>query len=48
MKVTKFSQKCQNCIHFLESTYPEMQRKHIAKRLTIDITHQPDTVLVDV
>ena len=23
------SKKCQNCIPFLESTYPEMQRKHI-------------------
>ena len=22
------SKKCQNCIPFLESTYPEMQRKH--------------------
>ena len=23
--------KCQNCIPFLESTYPEMQRKHISR-----------------
>ena len=23
--------KCQNCICFLESTYPEMQRKHIPR-----------------
>ena len=29
-KMTKSSQKkCQNCIRFLESTCPEMQRKHI-------------------
>ena len=29
---TKSCQKeCQNCIPFLESTYPEMQRKHIPK-----------------
>ena len=28
--MTKSSQKkCQNCIPFLESTYPEMQRKPI-------------------
>ena len=42
--------KCRNCIPFLESTYPEMQRKHIpriydinheqvATRLMIDIKH---------
>ena len=31
-KMTKSSQeKCQNCIPFLESTYPEMQRKHISR-----------------
>ena len=30
--MTKSSQKkCQNCITFLESTYPEMQRKHIPR-----------------
>ena len=30
--MTKSSQKnCQNCIHFLDSTYPEMQRKHIPR-----------------
>ena len=48
--MTKSSQKkCQNCIPFLESTYPEMQGKHIpepvATRLIIDIKHQPDAVL---
>ena len=32
--MTKSSQhKCQNCICFLESTYPEMQRKHIPRLL---------------
>ena len=50
------SKNCQNCIPFLESTYPEMQRKHIprvyvnheqvASRLMIDIKHQPDRVLL--
>ena len=30
--MTKSSQKkCHNCIPFLESTYPEMQRKHIPR-----------------
>ena len=30
--MTKSSQKnCQNCIRFLESTYPEMQRNHIPR-----------------
>ena len=30
--MTKTSQKkCENCIPFLESTYPEMQRKHIPR-----------------
>ena len=30
--MTKSSQKkCQTCIPFLESTYPEMQRKHIRR-----------------
>ena len=59
--MTKSSQKkCQNCIRFLESTYNEMQRKHIyleymsikhepvATGLMIDIKHQPDRVLVDI
>ena len=48
--MTKSSQKkCQNCIPFLESTYPEMQRKHIPRVYEyqsgasshIDIKHQP-------
>ena len=57
--MTKSSQKkCQNCIPFFESTYPEMHQKHIprlyvnhepvASRLMIDIKHQPDRVLVDI
>ena len=30
--MTKSTQKkCKNCIPLLESTYPEMQRKHIAR-----------------
>ena len=30
--MTKFSKKSvQNCIPFLESTYPEMERKHIPR-----------------
>ena len=44
------SKKCQKCIPFLESTYHEMQRKHlpesVVNRLMIDIKHQPDAVLV--
>ena len=59
-KMTKSSQKkCQNCIPFLESTYPEMQEniyienmninhEPVATRLMIDIKHQPDRVLVDI
>ena len=40
--MTKSSQKkCQNCIPFLESTYPEMQRKHIPRVYE----YQRDTVL---
>ena len=53
------SKKCQSCIPFLESTYPEMQRKKYlvymninrqpaATRLMIEIKHQTDRVLVDV
>ena len=30
-KMTKCSKKCQHYMHSLESTYPEMQRKHIPK-----------------
>ena len=49
--MTKSSQKkCQNCIRFLESTYPEMQEntyleymninhEPVATRLMIDIKH---------
>ena len=38
------SKKYQNCIPFLEYTYPEMQRKHISRvyeyqSLMIDIKH---------
>ena len=58
--MTKSSQKlhnCQNCIPFLESTYPEMQRnlkcmnisrQPAATQLMINIKHQPDRVLADI
>ena len=58
--MTKSSQnKCQNCISFLKSTYPEMQTKHIhtvleyqsltsRHQLLIDIKNETDTVLVDI
>ena len=42
--MTKSSQKkCQNCIRFLESTYPEMQRKHILRVYLeyMNINHEP-------
>ena len=40
--MTKSSQKkCQNCIPFLESTYPEMQRKHIPMNQFMNINHEP-------
>ena len=39
--MTKSSRKlCQNCIPFLESTYPEMQRKHI-RRVYEYQSHEP-------
>ena len=33
--------KCQNCIPFLESTYPEMQRKHNLYLEYMNINHEP-------
>ena len=54
--MTKSSRKkCQNCIRFFESTYPEMQtnlyieyvninHEPVATRMMIDIKHQPDRV----
>ena len=44
--MTKSSQKSVKIVYlFLESIYPEMQRKHIPKLVA---THQPDAVLVDI
>ena len=40
--MTKSSQKkCQNFIPFLESTYPEMQRKHIRTLEYMNNNHEP-------
>ena len=56
MTKCKVSKRCQNCIAFLESTYPEMQRqKHITRVYEcqsstsiyrVDIKHQTETVLL--
>ena len=40
--MTKSSQKkCQNCIRFFESTYPEMQRKPTVYLENMNINHEP-------